>query len=400
MNQKITFPELVELMARRQGCSKREADIFLRELTALMSEVISSGESLRIAGLGLFKPVWVEARASVNVQTGEPYVIPGHYKLSFMPVKSVRDAVNEPFSCFCAEVLPDDVEVEEPTADADVPVDTNEAFAESADVEELLEEAVYSVGDKEVIEAAVACEDTEKEERVSVESGSEILIEDNADVQKNESSENDKTQHAIENDDMSLYNHEKEDLPKESFDKPNSDAKQSQQIYRTHQEEWNAMIRRERRNGFWAGILVAATIIGVVLLCLYFVMTAKQDNGYRRSVMPVDSVTTVMPQSVDIIEPDSVIPAINPDEILLPVVLTDTVRRGVFLTSLSLKHYGHKAFWVYIYMENKDIIKNPDNVPAGTVVKIPPTEKYGIDIADTDAINKALDIAAAKEWEK
>ena len=111
MEKKVTFPELVELLAIKRDCTKREAENFLRELIALMTEVVSSGEVLRINGLGVFKPVWVEERASVNVQTGEPSVIPGHYKLTFTPAKAVREAVNEPFACFCVEELPDDAPI-------------------------------------------------------------------------------------------------------------------------------------------------------------------------------------------------------------------------------------------------------------------------------------------------
>ena len=108
MNKKITMSELVDILALKQNSTKREAENFLKELMSLMIETISSGETLRINGLGVFKPVWVEERASVNVQTGEPTVIPGHYKLTFTPAKSVREAINEPFACFCVEELPDD----------------------------------------------------------------------------------------------------------------------------------------------------------------------------------------------------------------------------------------------------------------------------------------------------
>ena len=140
MEKKVTFPELVELLAIKRDCTKREAENFLRELIALMTEVVSSGEVLRINGLGVFKPVWVEERASVNVQTGEPSVIPGHYKLTFTPAKAVREAVNEPFACFCVEELPDDApilsdgskidEVDADSVDDDEPIDGVEAFVE------------------------------------------------------------------------------------------------------------------------------------------------------------------------------------------------------------------------------------------------------------------------------
>ncbi len=41
------------------------------------------------------------------------------------------------------------------------------------------------------------------------------------------------------------------------------------------------------------------------------------------------------------------------------------------LTLVSLRHYGSKDFWVYIYLYNKDVIKNPNYIKAGTKIKVP-----------------------------
>jgi hypothetical protein len=62
---------------------------------------------------------------------------------------------------------------------------------------------------------------------------------------------------------------------------------------------------------------------------------------------------------------------------------------------MAAKHYGSQWFWVYIYEENKDKIANPDNVPIGTVVVIPPAEKYGIDAHDQASLKKAQ----RRSWE-
>ena len=111
MNDKITLPDLIDLLAAQSGTTKKESETFLKEFFALASDVITSGEPLKISGLGTFKPLWVEARVSVNVQTGQPFEIPGHYKLSFTPDKSLREAVNSAFSAFGVEVLDDDVDI-------------------------------------------------------------------------------------------------------------------------------------------------------------------------------------------------------------------------------------------------------------------------------------------------
>ena len=50
---------------------------------------------------------------------------------------------------------------------------------------------------------------------------------------------------------------------------------------------------------------------------------------------------------------------------------THVVEEGETLTRVSLRFYGAKAFWPYIVKHNLDIIKNPDNVPFGTKLKIP-----------------------------
>lgn len=50
---------------------------------------------------------------------------------------------------------------------------------------------------------------------------------------------------------------------------------------------------------------------------------------------------------------------------------THKIKAGETLTKVSLTFYGSKAFWPFIVKYNRDVIKNPDNVPFGTAIKIP-----------------------------
>lgn len=50
---------------------------------------------------------------------------------------------------------------------------------------------------------------------------------------------------------------------------------------------------------------------------------------------------------------------------------TYTIKEGETLTRVSLRFYRTKALWPYIVKHNKNVIKNPDNVPYGTTLKIP-----------------------------
>lgn len=60
------------------------------------------------------------------------------------------------------------------------------------------------------------------------------------------------------------------------------------------------------------------------------------------------------------------------------------------LASLAKEKYGHRAFWVYIYEENRELIANPHSVPIGTKLHLPPANKYGIDAKNTKSVDQAL----------
>lgn len=64
----------------------------------------------------------------------------------------------------------------------------------------------------------------------------------------------------------------------------------------------------------------------------------------------------------------------EPDSLNYKIVgtkTTYTIQEGETLTRVALRFYGTKALWPYIVKYNADVIKNPDHVPYGTVVKIP-----------------------------
>ena len=134
MNNKVTFPELVEQVAQYANTSKRMSELFLKELFATISQSLIDGESVKVKGIGTFKLTEVSPRKSVDVNTGEEIEIPGHKKLSFAPDKDMAEAINQPFMHFETEILDDDVTDDQLAAiDAGVPT---EAPTEAAPAEE------------------------------------------------------------------------------------------------------------------------------------------------------------------------------------------------------------------------------------------------------------------------
>ena len=59
------------------------------------------------------------------------------------------------------------------------------------------------------------------------------------------------------------------------------------------------------------------------------------------------------------------------------------------MTWISLKQYGHKDYWVYIYEANRDIVKNPNAIKIGTKLRIPKLAEELIDTTNPETIEYA-----------
>ena len=363
MNEKISFPDLVGLLSSKMNITKKEAETFLKEFFTVSTEVITSGEELRINGLGLFKPIWVEARGSINVQTGEPVEIPGHYKLSFIPDKVLREAVNAPFSSFSVEVLNDHVPIEDMTAVPSQDIDENNDICNTENVE--LQDS------KEIRE--------KEEEDEPIEPAHEYIQEDkSADEESSEST--------VSSQEIEKF--------QEEIIQPESETK----VEEKEEDCYEDYLRKSAsRKSFWWGVLSA---FGIIIICLaggiffmgndspyvvkigeYTLSLGKQSIDSRP--MNNNPELVVLPENKDTLsemEKDSVLKdsVISVSPLAAPGVkpVIETIRSGIFLTTLARKYFGHKAFWVYIYEENKDVIKNPNQVPIGTRLTIPSFQSY------------------------
>ncbi|MCE5205685.1 MAG: HU family DNA-binding protein [Porphyromonadaceae bacterium] len=73
----------------------------------------------------------------------------------------------------------------------------------------------------------------------------------------------------------------------------------------------------------------------------------------------------------------------------LPEVKKIYLAGGKTLRLLAQDLFGNREFWVYIYLENKSKINNPNRVPAGTELIVPDRTKYDIDAADPGSVARA-----------
>ncbi|QYR10621.1 HU family DNA-binding protein [Prevotella sp. Rep29] len=116
----IKIQDLAKIVAERHNKSEEEVTTFLDALVDVLLDGLHQEKVVKIKGLGTFKVTTVKERASINVNSGEPVVIEGHDKISFLPDTSMRDLVNKPFSQFETVPVNDGVEFEDIETSVDV----------------------------------------------------------------------------------------------------------------------------------------------------------------------------------------------------------------------------------------------------------------------------------------
>ena len=103
--------ELSSVLVAKYGLSQKEADAFVVQMFDVSNSGLqSSDKQVKVKGLGTFKIQSVNARESIDVNTGERIVIEGRNKISFTPETSLKNRVNLPFSQFETVIINDGVD--------------------------------------------------------------------------------------------------------------------------------------------------------------------------------------------------------------------------------------------------------------------------------------------------
>lgn len=121
MEQKLTVSDLALGLSRRASLPMRYSEDFVRSFFSMIEEGLMHDNLVKIKGFGTFKLVGVDARESINVNTGERFEIAGHTKVSFTPDANLRDAVNKPFLEFETVILNDGTDTAQMEAIDEVP---------------------------------------------------------------------------------------------------------------------------------------------------------------------------------------------------------------------------------------------------------------------------------------
>ena len=314
MNNKINLQQLAKTLAQKTNVAQKDAEVFLKEFFDSIVQNVTSDKLVKIKGLGTFKLIEVLDRESVNVNTGERIVIPGHSKLSFTPEPALKDLINKPFADFQTTVINEGTSIEEMER---IPQEEVEA----EEIEETEQEVPVQFVESQV----------EKKHEV-VETPVQKLVDELVEAPKPEAKQ--------------------EEIP---APKPVSDEK--------------------KPKGSFGRIL--AWILGILLLCLLAFFAYKYLLGKPSAKVEAESELIEEVPADSLAEapaPEEQYAQVPDGEYkIVGTRKTYVMKPGDYLARIARQEYGDKEFAKYIIVHND--FSDPDNVPVDSEIKLPELEK-------------------------
>ena len=364
-NEKLTWVELRKAVAEMAGTGEQVTGLFLDALIDAVIKGLEKDKQVKIKGIGTFALKPMAARKSVNIATGEDFVIAGYNKLTFSPEASLKENVEKRIETPKTEEVVKDLTQdplkklgEQATEIVDILADLGQAPVMPSIEEPVVEEPATEepAVEEPVVEEPVAEEPT-VEEPVAEEPTVEEPVAEEPVVEK----------------------------PKQTGSKK------------------------------WIWWIVVIILLGLGGAGWYFrdlikqylptLPFDKQTEVVTTEELPVNSATivadtlqvdstanvsdTLVVDSTVVKSEDTTQPTVKPKKVVktkkevaqqpqkeIPrkytkFIATERVNTASRLTWISKKYYGHKDLWVFIYEANRKTIKDPANIKTGQLLKIP-----------------------------
>ena len=432
MNRRVNIAELADGIAKRATIPVSYAEKFAQSFFGVIGEALVREKLVKVKGLGTFKLVDVEARESVDVNTGERILLSAHSKVSFTPDAGLRDAINRPFADFETVLLNEGTptelmeketaaEVETTSAEAEVsPADVAAAAVAAVAAQQLaspieVEAATAEtepepvVAEKEEVEAkpeeteAIPAEDMPAEEEPTESASAEdVPTETEVEVAPVE-------QEPVEAEPETIDASEPMETESAEVAEPTTEAVADEaaaeveatddqtpealaEINNNESENEIETSKTNSMNNIIKNILAALVCMFIgYAICYYFrpfeLPTLSPATQTEKNEAPTDDEqakdAAATEQTEATAEPQAAMPApqvkndypqIEGGEyVIVGVLANDTMKAGKMLTKMAIQYYGDKDLYTYICKMNN--IENPDIVPLNMPLVIPKLEK-------------------------
>lgn len=446
--EKLTWMDLRKSIAQMAGIGEQVTGLFMDALIDAIIEGLQKDGQVKIKGIGTFALKPMAARKSVNIATGEEFVIPGYNKLTFTPEATLKENVEKRIETPASSVL-----VEELTKDplkklgeqaneiVDILADLGQApiaagvGAVLASTDVAAEEAISNVEEKtvETMPENQEEESTEDSNVVETEETAEQVTEETTEPISSDIAEAEEEEEITDN-----IMEEIEEVIEEST--PETAAESTEAIAQTTEEEVEEKTKKKKRGigkkiFWWTFYLLLLGSMGwgymryknVILEYKDFlfnstdttttppeekpaaiVIVEKEVKGVYGSEIRIDTITNnVVDTTTNMVNNDTVTTTdVNADKVSLAdqprtytkFLCTERVAKDSRLALISKRHYGHIDLWVFIYEANRDQIKTPSSIEIGQELRIPDLDKKYRNLEDPE-LRKLVD-KLIKEYDK
>ena len=332
---KLTITELKKTISKQMSLPEEKASSFLAALVPAIMEGLRTDQQVRISGLGTFKLVRIAPRKSVNVNTGESIILDGYNKVTFVPESYIREQINEPFADLEAVRVDENGQPLDPQSTLPG-IDPRARFDEQAD--EI----------KSILAELDTVAEPKKEAKKEVKEPVEPKAEEAAPAPK----------------------------PKKSAKKPAT--KKAEPVAPAEPEQQPGRFRG------WVVALITVLVLLIMLVAGYFVLVNKLESWANKlGAQQEEEEMLEAEEEAEMLEIEPLLPidsvAVQADSLTVqedttyePTILgIETVQAGSRLAQIARRYYGDPNKWTVIYEENKSVIKDPNNLQAGTKLRIP-----------------------------
>lgn len=348
---KLSISEIAQVLVDNKGLSQKDAENFVAAMFDIIQTALERDKLVKIKGLGTFKIIDVEARESINVNSGERVVIEGHGKVTFTPDASMKELVNKPFSQFETVILNegvefDDIEEEDstekevssdelakddepevmPVAVAEEPISVT--LSDNSDREKAIEQYIDSLAgnyeeQEPVAEKPVAEPEPVVEVHVAEEPVKEVPVAEPVraiePVEEKTVLEETVAEESVEEEPVAQQDVTEDTNEEQVADNEDEDETDDEVNANDDEEE-----ERSSSNLKW-WIFSAVSLVLMALAAyggyLYGLETAKKQQAPFEFVAPADSVEVSEPvvDTLNVVVPDSVAQENASDSVIVPV---------------------------------------------------------------------------------
>ena len=372
MEERLNQQVFIDLLIEKHGLERKQSEKFIKEFFLLIEDSLKHDKLVKIKGLGTFKLIDVDSRESININTGERFVIEGYTKISFTPESALRELINKPFAHFETVALNENTVLEDTIIEKEESeniVNTENSNIYNQDTPQINEDIINN-DITEVITEPSIINSTDSETSNSNDENHNISFKDNITPEADNSLES-----------------------KYDLNDPDDIV-----------EDTSSTVSSRCMKYIIITIIIALLFCGGVVFYIYnpniiqteislnerfAIITGEEaikqvsnSNVIIDDVVVINELDTIKETPIVVAEPQATVndakvtkvDGTDPDSLSYIIKGTQTtymVKQGETLTKISLRFYGTKNLWPYIVKHNKDIIKQPNNVPYGTLLKIP-----------------------------